>query len=120
MKKTNFIIVSGFIILIIFSTVLAINLMPNYESNSYFVKVGEMNAKIESIDIQSDHILITTSGEAEYCIKKTRSTPDKNALCFKKIENNEAYISIIKNRKYYIWIKDNEGNISDYLTINAK
>ena len=40
-SKTTFIIVAGIIVLVVFTTVLSINLLPNYESNSYFVKVGD-------------------------------------------------------------------------------
>ena len=36
-SKTTFIIVAGIIVLVVFATVLSINLLPNYESNSYFV-----------------------------------------------------------------------------------
>lgn len=120
--KTSFMIVLGTINVIVFATVLAINLIPNYESNSYFVKVGdEMSAKIESIDISNGKLLITTSGDPiEYCVKKTRTEPVNSAVCWNKVENNKASISIMKNSKYYIWIKDSDGNISNYLTVNTK
>jgi len=121
-KKTAFIIVTGIIVLGFFSIVLAINLIPNYESNSYFVKVGdEMSAKIESVNIEDGKLIITTSGDPiEYCVKSTRTAPTANALCWNAINNNTASISIFAHKKYYVWIKDEEGNISNYLTVNAK
>lgn len=120
-SKTTFIIVAGIIVLVVFTTVLSINLLPNYESNSYFVKVGdEMSAKIEAVNIENGKLLITTSGDPiEYCVKSTRTTPTDNALCWKKVENNTASVSVFKYKKYYVWIKDEVGNISNYLIINS-
>ena len=111
-NMTSFIIVAGVIVLVVFATVLAINLLPNYESNSYYVKVGdEMSAKVEALDIDNNKLNITTSGDAvEYCVKSTRTTPESNNICWKKIENNTASISIYKYKKYYVWIKDTSGN----------
>lgn len=119
--KTTFIIVAGIIILVVFATVLSVNLLPNYESNSYFVKVGdEMSAKIEAVNIENGKLVITTSGDPiEYCVKSTRTAPTDNALCWNKVENNTASISVFKNKKYYVWIKDEDGNISNYLTVNS-
>lgn len=120
-NKTSFIIIAGIIILIVFATVLLLNLLPNYESNSYFVKVGdEMSAKIETVNIENGKLIITTSGDPiEYCVKSTRTVPTDNALCWNKVENNIASISIFSYKKYYIWVKDGNGNISNYLTINS-
>lgn len=120
-SKTTFIIVAGIIVLIVFAIVLSINLLPNYESNSYFVKVGdEMSAKIESVNIENGKLVITTSGDPiEYCVKSTRTALNNNSLCWNKIEDNTASISVFKNKKYYIWIKDEVGNISNYLTVNS-
>ena len=121
-NMTSFIIVAGVIVLVVFATVLAINLLPNYESNSYYVKVGdEMSAKVEALDIENNKLNITTSGDAvEYCVKSTRTTPESNNICWKKIENNTASISIYKYKKYYVWIKDTSGNISSPMSINTK
>ena len=126
MKKNNnmtsFIIVTGIMVLLVFTAVLGINLLPNYESNSYYVKVNdEMSAKIEALDIKDNKLIITTSGDTiEYCVKSTRSTPESKNICWKKIDNNTASISIYKYKKYYVWIKDTSGNISSPMSINTK
>ena len=121
-SKTTFIIVAGIVVLVVFATVLSINLLPNYESNSYFVNVGdEMSAKIEAVNIDNGKLIITTSGDPiEYCVKSTRTAPTDNALCWNKVENNTASISIYKYKKYYVWIKDTSGNISSPMSINTK
>lgn len=121
-SKTTFIVVAGLIILIIFVMVMSINLMPNYESNSYFVKVdNEMTAKIESMNVSNGKLTIITSGNPiEYCVKQTRTTPSNNALCWNEITENVASISILSNKKYYVWIKDKNSDISNYLIVNAK
>lgn len=120
-KSSTFIIVAGIIILIVFAFVVAINLLPNYESNSYYVKVNsEMSAKIESISIEDGKLLIKTSGDPiEYCVKSTRTAPSVDSLCWNKVEDNKASISIYEYKKYYIWIKDKDGNISNYVSVNS-
>lgn len=126
MKKNNsmtFIIVGGIVILTVFVTVLVMNLLPdNNESNSYYVKVNdEMSAKIESLNLDNNKLIIETSGDAEmYCVKSTRSKPENSALCWNKIINNRAEISVYSYRKYYVWIKDTNGNISNPMSINTK
>ena len=122
-NSTSFIVFSGVIVLCVFTVVAAINLLPrNNESNSYYVKVGdEMSAKIEALDIKNNKLNITTSGDAtEYCVKSTKSTPDSNNICWKKIENNTASISIYQYKKYYIWIKDTNNKISSPMSINTR
>ena len=120
-KGTTFIIIGGMIVLGLFVLVAVINLLPNYESNSYYVRVGDtMSAKIESVNIKNGTLILHTSGDPiEYCVKATRTSPSVNAVCWNKVENNSASISVFKNRKYYIWIKDEQGNISDFLSVNA-
>lgn len=121
-NMTAFIVTAGLFVLLIFGTVMAINLSPNYESKSYYLKVeDDMSAKIEALDIKNNKLNITTSGDAsEYCVKTTRSTPESNNICWKKISNNNATISIYKYKKYYVWIKDTNGNISNPMSINSR
>lgn len=118
---TTFIIVAGVIVLVVFTSIATLNLMPNYESNSYYVKVDEeMDAQIESINIKDGKLILTTSGDpTHYCVKSTRSKPSENNICWQKISNNVASISIFQYKKYYIWIKDKNGKISNYLSVNA-
>ena len=121
-NSTTFIIVSGIFVLCVFAFVVAYNILPNNkESNSYYVKVGDdMSAKIETVEIHDGKLYITTSGDPiEYCVKSTRTAPTDNALCWKKVENNTASVSVFKYKKYYVWIKDEVGNISNYLTVNS-
>ena len=130
MKKINkddnqitFIIVVGVIILCVFSFIFASSLLPiNNESDSYFVKLeDDMNAKIESLDIENNKLKITMSGDTvSYCVKSTKSNPSVNSLCWKKVDNNVATISIYQYKKYYVWIKDANGNISIPMSINTK
>ena len=121
-KYTSLIIVLGVLVLCVFAFVIAYNLMPkNMESNSYYVKVGEtMSAKIESINIENNTLTIKTMGDAKkYCVKSTRSTPENNNLCWKSIINNTATIQIYSYKNYYIWIKDEVGNISSPMSLDA-
>lgn len=125
MKKNNnmtsFIIAAGIIVIAIFTAVLGVNLLPNYESNSYYSKVGDkVNAKIETLDIKDNMLNITTSGYAkEYCVKTTRTTPELNNVCWNEIEDNTASIAVYKDEKYYVWIKDINDNISAPVSVNS-
>ena len=125
MEKSNgttFIVVVGILILCVFIGVITFNLMPNNEkSSSYYVKVNDnINAKIENIYVEDNELTIITSGDAvEYCVKTTKSNPSDNAICWKKIEGNITSTSVYKYKKYYVWIKDNEGNISSPISINS-
>lgn len=126
MKENNeltFIITAGIFILVIFSSIIIYNIIPkNNENNSYYVKVNEeMSAKIEAIEINNNKLSIKTSGDAiSYCIKSTKSTPTNNSICWKKINNSSASISIYNYKKYYVWIKDTKGQISSPMSINTK
>ena len=122
-NSTSFIVFSGLLVLCVFTVVAAINFLPrNNQSNSYYVKVGdEMSAKVEALDIEGNKLNIKTSGDASfYCVKSTKTTPDNSSICWKKIENNTALISVYYNKKYYVWIKDTNGNISSPMSINTR
>lgn len=120
---SSIIIVLGVLILGVFTGVAVYNFIPkNSESNSYYVKVeDDMSAKIEGLEVNKGILNIDVSGDAkEYCVKSTRSTPSLNALCWQKIENNKASISVYQYKKYYIWIKDVNDKISTPMSINTK
>ena len=82
--------------------------------------LGRVHSGLWAVNIENGKLIITTSGDPiEYCVKSTRTAPTDNALCWKKVENNTASVSVFKYKKYYVWIKDEVGNISNYLTINS-
>lgn len=123
MKNNNgtvFIITAGLFILVVFITVLSINLSPNYESNSYYASGNDdVNAVIEDLSVDGNNLIIKTSGDGkEFCVKSTRTIPDLNNICWKKLENGIGKISIYKNKKYYVWVKDNNNAISKPTIIN--
>ena len=118
---TSFIIVLGIIIFIIFSSVLLVNLLPSYESNSYYGKVDvDMDAKLEYMHVDNYKLNIKTFGNAiEFCVKATRTTPEINNICWKKLNNNNGSVSVYRHKKYYVWIKDSNNNISTRASINT-
>ncbi len=122
-KQTSFIIVAGILVLAVFIFVVTYNMLPrNRQSNSYYVKVGEtMSAKIDSINIDNDTLVLTTLGDAiEYCVKSTRTTPGPGNICWKKIHDNKATIQIYNYKQYYIWIKDTSGTVSSPMRIDSR
>ena len=121
-SQTSFIIFAGIVILCFFTVVAVSNLLPqNNESDSYYVKIeDDMGAKIESLNIENNKLKITMSGDAAfYWVKSTKSTPNDKSLCWKKVNNNMAIISVYQYKKYYVWLKDVEGNISIPMSINT-
>ncbi len=120
-SKEVFIITCGILILCIFVGIITFNLMPNNErSSSYYVKVNDnVDAKIDSLKIENNMLTINSTGATEYCVKMTKSTPTKDSICWKKIEGNVSTINVYRFKKYYVWVKDNNGNISDIISINS-
>jgi len=119
-NQTSAIIIMGIIILCVFSGVVAFNLIPNnLTSDSYYAKVDErVNAKIEALEMVEHKLELVTSGDIDsYCIKTTRSNPNANALCWTNTEAGTTVISVLAGKKYYLWIKDTDGNISSPRTI---
>lgn len=120
-KITSFILVAGLVILIIFTIVITYNFIPNYESDSYYAKDEDITSHIENLIIKDGKLEIKTSGDPIlYCVKPTKSTPTKNSLCWHKITDNYATINVILYKKYYVWIKDQDGKISPAKSISAK
>lgn len=120
-NMTSFIITAGVVVLIIFTGVVYFNMIPGKESASYYVSIqDDLSDKIKSFDITGNELnIITKIDNIEYCVKTTKSTPDDKNLCWNKIKDNKGTMKIMLHRTYYVWIKDEGGNISDYLTINS-
>lgn len=123
----------GTLIVVIFFFVLALNVLPNTstlsnnsaipsDSTDANTAINKDNgAKIISLNIENDKLKIVFDNEvSEYCIKTTKTKPTMNNICFKKIQNNTVYTSIYKYKKYYIWTKDYNGNISNYISTESK
>ncbi len=116
-----FIIVGGLFALCVFIGIVAYNFLPNNEkSSSYYVKVNDnINAKIEKLYVENSILTLETTGANEYCVKTTKSIPNSNSICWKKIENDITKVNIYSYKKYYVWIKDIDGNISKEASINS-
>jgi hypothetical protein len=121
-KSMSIIIIMGISILAVFTYIVAYNLLQNNNSSeSYYSKVEEnMQASIDSLEINNSYLNIETSGDAQYyCAKLTRSTPEIDSICWSKINNNISRVSVLAYKKYYVWIKDSNDKISNYKSINT-
>ena len=125
----------GTLIVVVFFFVLALNIMPSNSNNlstnsvisndistSTNINTNETNgAKIISLSMENNKLKIIFDNEvSEYCIKTTKTKPSINNICFKRVDTNIVYTSIYKYKKYYIWTKDYNGNISDYTSIDSR
>ena len=123
----------GTLIVVIFFFVLILNILPdtsNSSNNSVISNdITENNtainkdngAKIISLSMENDKLkIVLDDGVSEYCIKTTKTKPTMNSICFKRVDNNIVYTSIYKYKKYYIWTKDYNGNISNYISTESK
>lgn len=122
-KVTVLVMIIGVLVLCVFTDIAILSIFPRDDKNNlYYFKIEDkMGAQIEAMDIDDDRLKITASGNAiQYCVKSTKSTPSSNAICWKSFNNNEATISIYHYKKYYVWIKDINGNISSPMSINTK
>lgn len=128
----------GTLIVVIFFFVLILNIMPsnsnsnnNLSTNSVIsndiststnINTNETNgAKIISLSMENDKLkIVLDDGVNEYCIKTTKTKPSVNSICFKRVDTNIVYASIYKYKKYYIWTKDYNGNISNYISVDSR
>ena len=113
--------VLGALILIIFVVILMQNIDTNNESGSYYMQEKDnMKAIINTVKIEKNDLIIGTVNDAiSFCVKRTRSTPNVNSLCWKKINNNTGTMKVYNNKMYYIWIKDSNNNISNPTIVKA-
>ena len=120
-NSSSSLILLGILILGIFTYISAINILPNNSSNSFFSKDnGEMNTVITNLSLENDKLIITTNNnEATICVKQTKSEPSNNSLCWKNTVNNQITIRVFVGKTYYIWVKDNENKISNYIQYNT-
>ena len=124
----------GTVIVVIFFFVIILNILPdtsNSSNNSVIsddintstnINTNEANgAKIISLSMENDKLkIVLDDGVSEYCIKTTKTKPNSNSICFKRVDTNIVYTSIYKYKKYYIWTKDYTGNISNYISTESK
>ena len=123
----------GTLIVVVFFFVLILNILPdtsNSSNNSVISDDNDKNntainkdngAKIISLNIENDKLkIVLDDGVSEYCIKTTKTKPTMNSICFKRVDTNIVYTSIYKYKKYYIWTKDYNGNISNYISTESK
>lgn len=123
----------GTLIVVVFFFVLILNILPdtsNSSNNSVISNdITENNtainkdngAKIISLSMENDKLkIVLDDGVSEYCIKTTKTKPTMNSICFKRVDTNIVYTSIYKYKKYYIWTKDYNGNISNYISTESK
>ncbi len=119
-SSVSFIIFGGLTILCIFTFVVASNLVSNNnESNSYYVKVDDnVDAKIESVNIVNGKLVIKASGNtSKYCVKSTKTIPNDNNICWKDMIGETASTTVYGGKKYYVWIKDVNNNISNVYSV---
>lgn len=129
----------GTLIVVVFFFVLALNIMPSNSSNNNLstnsvisndistststnINTNETNgAKIISLSMENDKLKIELDDRvSEYCVKTTKTKPSVNSICFKRVDTNIVYTSIYKYKKYYIWTKDYNGNISNYTSVDSR
>ena len=114
-KITSQIIIMGVFVFGIFVYIATINLIDNRNSSkNFFSKDKTINAKIEKYYVENNKLIVEVSGNAKsVCIKTTKSNPQTSSICWIDVKNNQVSTSIYDYKSYYIWIKDNNGNISD-------
>lgn len=84
----------------------------NFNEKTYYAKSDNLDGSIDKISIDN-YINIDLSGNiSNYCMKTTRTKPKNSSLCWAKVNSNNLKLSYIKGKVYYIWIMDDDGNIS--------
>lgn len=119
-NSSTFIVLGGVFILVVFSFIVAKNIIPDGNNNQYYAKPNEdMTAKVDSVIKENGKLVITTFGNpTEYCLKTTKSVPSVDSLCWSKVDNNKVETSYFEYKKYYLWIKDSDNRISGRIDID--
>ena len=117
----TFLILSGIFILGIFIYVCTLNILPNNSSDSYFSKDDDgLYAIINDITFDDNKLNIYTSdNDVEICVKQTKSVPRNNSVCWKEVNDKKISFSVYVGKTYFIWLKDSNNNISEYIEYNT-
>lgn len=118
MKNNNiatFIIISSIIILTVFTSVCSYEFLQKSETDPYYSQViTGKEAQIISIENKETSLVIKTKNAVKICVKSTVSKPKVDSMCWKKIENDIHEENIIKQKKYYVWVMNEENEITGY------
>ena len=120
-NNNTFLFIAGFVILGIFTYVSVLNILPNNSSGSYFSKNDNILASINSLEYENGKINVYVNEDnVDVCVKQTKSYPAIDSICWKTVNNNYTSFSAFEDRKYYIWLKDSNNNIGDYIEFMTK
>lgn len=127
MKKENksmLFFMLGIVVIVMLSIISLVNVFQKIEEESYSLapSINENNLTgISSLEIDDNILNIYASNNnVDFCIKTTKSTPELNNICWKKTVNNNLKVSLLKYKKYYIWVKDLNNNIKGPQSIYSK
>ena len=117
----TFLILAGATILAVFTYISILNILPNNSSDSYYSKNdAELSVIINDVKFENGKINVLTSENNVYvCVKQTKSLPKVNSICWKKAKNNSTEFSAFEGKTYFIWLKDENNTISDYMEYNT-
>lgn len=117
----TFLILVGATILAVFTYISILNILPNNSSDSYYSKNdAELSVIINDVKFENGKINVLTSESNVYvCVKQTKSLPKVNSICWKKAKNNSTEFSAFEGKTYFIWLKDENNTISDYMEYNT-
>jgi sortase (surface protein transpeptidase) len=87
--------------------------------NTYYAKTEkEVDKKIYNIRKSGNKLEFEVKEDVnKYCLKTTKSNPSSASLCWQFINNSKQKITIIEGKKYYLWIQDTQGNISNEIEL---
>lgn len=118
----TFLILAGATILAVFTYISILNILPNNSSDNFYSKNdNELSVIINDVKFEDGKINVVTSESNVYvCVKQTKSIPKDNSMCWKKSKGNSTKISAYEGKTYFIWLKDENNTISDYMEYNTK
>ena len=117
----TFLILAGATILAVFTYISILNILPNNSSDNFYSKNdNELSVIINDVKFEDGKINVITSESNVYvCVKQTKSIPKDNSMCWKKSKSNSTKISAYEGKTYFIWLKDENNTISDYMEYNT-
>ena len=114
-NKKTILLYLGAIIMCLFGGILFFNLQVE-DNNSFYSKIENNN-----IRLTKEGIKVHISADirySKYCVKSTKTVPNKNNICWKDIEGDTVSIPTIDSEKNYLWLLDSNNNVSQTIEVN--
>lgn len=122
MKESNiktFFLIIFLMVLFVLVYVSTRNILDSKKNETSYATIAtEVDKKITNIEKNNDSVEFNLNNDVHYyCVKSTKTTPTVSSLCWTKTNLKSVNIGLIIGKKYYLWIMDDDKNISNIIIL---